>query len=100
MMLLLAVPAAAQEKPLAIVIPPQLSGVLFKSDELKQILSAHLGERLRGRGYQVLQATTLTVDDAACHAQSCLEGIPARYNVDLVIAPSLESDEKAHNYRV
>jgi hypothetical protein len=74
--------------------------VVYKVDELKQILSAHVGERLRARGYQVLQSTTLTVDDAGCHTRPCLEGIPARYNLDLVIAPSLDSDEKTHNYRI
>jgi hypothetical protein len=100
MMLLWAAPLAAAEKPLAVVVPPEVKGVIYKVEDLKQILSAHLGERLRERGYQVLQPTTLTADDSACHAQACLEGIPARYNLDLVIAPSLDSDEKNHNYRI
>jgi hypothetical protein len=91
---------AREEKPLVIVVPPEVTGVVYKVEELREILSAHVGERLRARGYNVLGATTLTAADRDCRAQACLEGIPARYNVDLVIAPRLESDEKTHNYRI
>ncbi len=92
--------AFAGEKPLAVVVPPQIGGVVLKADELKQALIAHLAERLRSRGYEVLTSETLTATDADCHERACLEGIPARYNVDLVVAPRLENDDKAHNYRV
>jgi hypothetical protein len=48
----------------------------------------------------MLGPNTLIGADASCHEQACLEGIPARYNVDLVIAPTLSSDEKSHTYRI
>ena len=92
--------ALAEDKPLAIVVPPEIAGDVFKADELRQILTAHLGERLRERGYSVLNDTTLTAADQKCHERACLEGIPARYNVDLAVTARLESEEKTHNYRI
>jgi hypothetical protein len=96
-MLVVALPAMADETRHAIVVPTQLGGFIPNKAEVQAGIDVLIANRLRRAKVDVMENPPWLQEELTCHEDICLAQIANRHGVEVVVSSSLVNDEQRNN---